>query len=340
MKKLFKWLFRIVLTLVILLVLAAVILPFVIDPNDYKQEIEGKIYDKIGRQVHLQGDIGWKVFPWLALTFNDVQVENEKGFKDKNMMDIKQVSARVKIMPLISKKIEIGKVNLQDAKFNLQISKKGNSNWQSILHKLESKADKVAQSKDKPSSSEINIEGVELNDIQVNYTDLQSNTRLNVTNLNLSVGKINKKDPVKVASKMHLAMPDSGLDVDLIADIKANNLLADAGIQVDIDNLSIVGKMNNKTTPVSVNLQKPGSIDLGKDTLSLPEILLAIGDVKITTNLSAKDFSKTNSQLAGTYQISAFDLNEFLEKMTGAYFVTNDTLSDFSSSGSWTMSGS
>ena len=340
MKKLLKWLFRIVLTLVILVVLAAVILPFVIDPNDYKEEIEGKIFDKIGRVVHLNGDIGLKVFPWLALTFNDVKVENEKGFKDKNMMDIKQVSARVKIMPLISKKVEIGQVSLNEAKFNLQISKKGHSNWQSILHKLETKAEKEVQSNDKSPSTEINIEGVELNDIQVNYTDLKTNTRINVSNFNLKVGKINKKDPVEVASKMHVSMPDSGLDIDLIADIKAKNLLADAGIQVDLDTLSIVGKMNNNATPINVTLQKPGRIDLGKDTLSLPEIMLAIGEVEIITNLAAKDFSKVNSHLSGTYKIKPFDLNEFLKKMTGAYFVTNDTFSDFSSSGSWAMSGS
>jgi len=30
-------------------------------------------------------------------------------------------------------------------------------------------------------------------------------------------------------------------------------------------------------------------------------------------------------------------LNEFLKKMTGAYFVTNDMFSDFSSSGQWVM---
>ncbi len=339
MKKLLKWLIRIVLTVVVLIVLAAVILPMVIDPNDYKQEIEGKIFDKIGRQVHLNGDIGWKVFPWLALTFNEVKVENEKGFKD-DMIAIKQVAARVKIMPLLSKNIEIGQVSLDDALFNLQINKNGRSNWQSIVNKLDSQTDGATGNEKNQAATAINIEGIELNNINLNYTDLKANTRVNISDFSLNTGTINKKDPVDVATDMHVVMPDSGLDVVAKATLEIKNLLSDAGIKINLNDLNINGKMNNNALPVSIEINQGGQIDLGTDSINIPQILMAIGEAKVITNLEAKNFSKNSSQMSGTYRISAFNLNEFLKKLTGAYFVTNDSFDDFSSSGSWSMAGS
>ena len=84
MKKLVKWILRTTIALVLLVVIAAFVLPLVIDPNDYKDTIQNKVKDQIGREIHLDGQIEWKVFPWLALTLNDVKLDNEKGVKGKS----------------------------------------------------------------------------------------------------------------------------------------------------------------------------------------------------------------------------------------------------------------
>ncbi len=336
MKKLVKWILRITIALVLLVVIVAFVLPMVIDPNDYKDTIANKVKDQIGREIHLDGQIQWKVFPWLALTLNDVKLDNEKGFKGKSLAEIQKLTARVKIMPLLSKNIEIGRVAVEDAQINLQISKKGNSNWQSILTNLEKGSNSDDSSNEGSSSGSLNIAGIDLKNINLNYTDLQSGTKAIVTQFNLTTGEISKTSPVQLDTSMHLKMPDSGLDVDIIADILASNLLSDTGIKADLNNFTIKGKLSTDSVmPLELSLQKPGTIDLATDRLHFPELMVALGEAKILTDVTGKNISKSSSQISGAYQLGAFDLNEFLKKMTGAYFVTNDMFSDFTSSGSW-----
>ncbi len=337
MKKLVKWILRITIALVLLVVIAAFVLPLVIDPNDYKDTIANKVKDQIGREIHLDGQIEWKVFPWLALTLNDVKLDNEKGFKGKSLAEIQKLTARVKIMPLLSKNIEIGRVALDGAQINLQITKKGNSNWQSILTNLNNGGSDDSTSSG-GSSGQLNIAGIDLKNINLNYTDLQTNTKAVVTQFNLATGEINKTSPVKLDASLHLNMPDTGLDVDINADVLAKNLLSDSGIIAELNDFVVKGKLSTGSVmPLEISLQKPGVIDLAKDTLNIPELLVALGDAHIATDVTGKNISKTTSQISGAYQVGAFDLNEFLKKMTGAYFVTNDTFSDFSSSGQWAM---
>jgi AsmA protein len=338
MKNLVKWILRITIALVLLVVIAAFVLPLVIDPNDYKDTIQNKVKDQIGREIHLDGQIQWKVFPWLALTLNDVKLDNEKGFKGKSLAEIQKLTARVKIMPLLSKNIEIGRVALEDAQINLQITKKGNSNWQSILTNLEKGNSSDGSSNEGSSSGSLNIAGIDLKNINLNYTDLQSGTKAVVSQFNLATGEITQTSPVQLDTSMRLNMPDTGLDVDISANVLATNLLSGTGIKAELKDFIIKGKMSNGSImPLEISLQKPGVIDLAKDTINIPELLIALGDAHIVTDVSGKNISKTSSQISGSYQISAFDLNEFLKKMTGAYFVTNDTFSDFSSSGQWAM---
>ncbi len=338
MKNLLKWAVRIIVGFVLLVIIAAFVLPMVIDPNDYKDSIEDKIYTTLNREAHLNGEIQWKVFPWLALTFNDVELENEKGFKGDTLAKINKLSAQVKILPLLSKNIEIGRVELEDAQFNLQITKKGNSNWQGILDHLNQEQPEN-KSTDQPSSGSINIAGVDLNNIKINYTDLQSKTKAVITQFNLTTGEISKDSAVELDASFHMSMPDDGLNVDVSTELLANNLLADnKDILVSINDFEINGKLNSQSQmPLEISITKPGVLDLGKDTLTVPALLIKLDDAKITTNVSGSNITKTNSKLVGNYQVDAFNLNIFLKKLTGAYFVTNDTFDEFGSSGKWQM---
>jgi len=330
----------IIITLVVLVIIAAFVLPLVIDPNDYKDSIENKIKQQIGRQAHLDGEIQWSVFPWIALTFNDVSIDNEKGFKGESLANIQQLSARVKLLPLLRKNIEVGHIIIDGAEINLQIAKNGNSNWQNILTHLKSDASVSSESNDENSSSSLNIAGVSLQNINLNYTDTQTNTKANISKLELNISKISANTPTNIDSSMHINMPDTGLDVDFSTEIMASNLLSDAGMQVEVNDFTITGKMSGKSSiPLKISLEQKGHIDFGKDTLSLQEIIVSVGDARISTNLTGKNITN-NIQLSGSYQLSAFDFNDFISNLTGSPIVSSDVLSDFSSTGSWSLVGS
>lgn len=339
MKKLLKWIFRIFIIALLMIITAAIVLPMVIDPNDHKVTIEEKIKANIGRNARLNGDIQWSVFPWLALTFNDVTLDNEKGFKGENIAQIQQLSARVKLLPLLTKKIQIGKVVIDDATFTIQIAKNGKSNYQSILNALDTDSNNPSSNTENPGSA-LNIEGINLNNINLNYTDAQSKTTANITQLNLTVGEINSTSSIDIETTMHLNMPESGMDVDINSEIVAHNFLSDIDSQLIINELNINGKLNKESNmPLDIGLKQTGTIQVSKDTLSFPKVLIAMGNAKISTNLSGKNISKTNSSISGSYSLVELDLNTFLTNLTGSPAVTTDVLSDFKSSGKWSLIG-
>lgn len=334
-----KWLIRIVVSLLILIVIAAVVLPMVIDPNDYKETIENKIQENIGRAAHLDGDIKWKVFPWLALSFNDVKIDNQKGFKGQSLAEVQSLSARVKLLPLLAKKIEVGEVILDDAEFNLQVSKRGHSNWQSILDHLQSDGSTTSSSQTS-SQSKLNIAGIQLKNITVNYSDLQANTQAKISQLSLTTSEISSVNPVEIQASLNMAISETGLNVDVSSHVMAQNILNDDGAFFNIEAFSIKGQLSSDSKlPIDVSLKESGVIDLSKDSLNLSSIAVTLGEAQLLTNLVGKNISQSNSTLGGSFKLSKMNLNEFLKKLTGAYFVTTDTFDDFQSSGSWSMQG-
>jgi len=332
-----KWLLKSLLAIIVLAVIAAIVLPFVLDPNDYKDDIELKVQEKISRPIHLNGEIKWSVFPWLALTFSDVIIENDKGFNDQSLAKIAELSARVKLLPLFKKEIQVGHIEINGADLQLQINKQGKSNWQGIIDSL-NKGQKDKQD-DAGTSKEIKIAGISLDGVNANYSDKQNNTSFELSQFELSTTAINSTEPVSIDTSLRLFMPESGLEVDIETDIIATNILSDKGILLDLNELSVSGKLNKDSTiPLNISLLQGGEIDLTKDSLNLLEIQIIAGDAKLTTNLLGSNLTKQIA-LSGSYQLKPFDLNSFVEELSGAPLTNSDVLSDFSSQGQWQLNG-
>ena len=107
MKKLMKWIMAIVAVVVVLLLVATLVLPMVVDPNDYKDEISAAVTKKTGRDLTIGGDIKWSVFPSIGLELSDVTLGNPNGFGEQPMLDIGEAGVSVKFLPLLKRQVEV-----------------------------------------------------------------------------------------------------------------------------------------------------------------------------------------------------------------------------------------
>jgi len=55
-------------TLLVLIVIAAIVLPKIFNPNDYREQITQLVKDKTGRDITIGGDLELSVFPWLGVS--------------------------------------------------------------------------------------------------------------------------------------------------------------------------------------------------------------------------------------------------------------------------------
>lgn len=120
-----------VVALVLVLALAAF---WLIDPNDYRDEIGERASAQLGREVQLAGPMSLKLFPWLAIETSDVGVGNPADFGESPpLARIGQATASLRVWPLLRGELEIGAVTLEDADLHLVSNRAGRSNLDGLF---------------------------------------------------------------------------------------------------------------------------------------------------------------------------------------------------------------
>lgn len=312
MKKLLKWIVGLFVTVLLLLVLAVFLLPIFFDPNDHKPEIQNTIEKQIGRSVQLNGDIGWSVFPWIAIELNDVVIDNDSGFKGDYLADIGTLSARVKLLPLLQKNIQVDTVTLKSPDINLQVAASGRSNWQSIIDHLAAEDGQSQSSTSETDAAVINIQGIKVSDGVLNYRDAAADTTLNLKQLNFSSSAISTEQPSDMSLSAQLSLAEVALTGGLNTDFTLNHLLSAAPMVIDVKKLSFIGDMDN--IPLSIESQEKGRLDSATDQLNLPQVVLKYANIELTTDIKGKQLSQ-QAQYSGSMKLKPFQLDALFEAL-------------------------
>ena len=91
--------------IIVLLVVIAAALPFLIDVNRFKPELEADLSTALGRKVQI-GNIGLSLFSG-SVKVDNVSIADDPAFGGAPFLQAKQLAAGVAIQPLIfSKKLE------------------------------------------------------------------------------------------------------------------------------------------------------------------------------------------------------------------------------------------
>ncbi len=132
MKGIIKW-GLIALGCLILLVAGAVMLiPRFVDIKQYKPEIEQLVSEQAGRPFSIGDDMDLSVFPWVGVKLSDLKLGNPKGFSALDMVTIKTFEVRLKVMPLLSKQIEVKTFLIDSPQIYLEKDKNGKGNWENL----------------------------------------------------------------------------------------------------------------------------------------------------------------------------------------------------------------
>jgi len=87
--------------LVVLVIAAAVAIPFFIPLDTYKGRIIALVKSETGRDLKIAGPVHFALFPSVALEANDVSLSNPPGAASPNMVQLKTLNVELKLFPLI-----------------------------------------------------------------------------------------------------------------------------------------------------------------------------------------------------------------------------------------------
>ena len=209
MGSLIKWLFGLILLVVVVIVAAVVILPMVIDPNDYKPQIVATAKEKLGRDVAIEQDLGLSVFPWLGIETGGVRIGNADGFKAASFAEIEKLGLKVKLLPLLSRKIEVDTLVLKGLRLNLEKDAKGRTNWDDLAgaggkDTGETKATEAGGEAGAPLA--LSVQGIQIEDANVTWDDRQAGQHYELDGVRLVTGALSPGATVPVDGSVNCSV--------------------------------------------------------------------------------------------------------------------------------------
>ncbi|WP_031552779.1 AsmA family protein [Parvularcula oceani] len=114
--------------LVVLIVAALLLVPVLVPKDALEARIERAATEALGRTVTIEGTPDIRLFP-TALSVDGLTVANAEGFDAPYFLRVGEADIGVKLLPLLSSRIEITRFVLQEPEINLEATPEGEANW-------------------------------------------------------------------------------------------------------------------------------------------------------------------------------------------------------------------
>ena len=118
-----------VLAFIVLLVIAAFVVPSLMDWNSYKPEISERVEALTGRQLSIDGDIEIALLPSPKLRISDARLSNLEGAKSADMARLQALDLQLALGPLLSGDFQVSSLELIDPVIELERLADGRGNW-------------------------------------------------------------------------------------------------------------------------------------------------------------------------------------------------------------------
>ena len=311
MKKLLKWLLALVGVVVVLLVVVTVVLPMVIDPNDYKEEISAAVSKKTGRNLTIEGDIEWSVFPSVGLELNDVTLGNPEEFGDQPMLDIGEAGISVKFLPLLKRQVEVGEVSMNDVSIYLSRKADGKNNWEDLTSRAGGEATSSGTGRRIDSFA---MSGIEITNARVTLDNVDQTTELKALDLKATNIKLGKPFGLKGGFTVALPQHEIAGDVDFGGRVQSS---AD-GKRFGINGLNLSFKGYQGSGEESLNLDATvntnADIDLSTNKATLSDFALRLYDLAVTGDLNVSSI-RTQPKFTGQLKVAEFNPKSFMSSL-------------------------
>ena len=285
--------FRIFITFigaVILLGLVSLIgLVVFVNPNDLKPQISQAVTKFTGRQLQLGGDIQWSIFPWLGLQLNDAKLTNSPGFGNNSFAQIKKLDIQVRLLPLLHKQLEIGKLQVNGLTLHLVKNAKGQVNWEGPLTSSQTSNNSENSRLDSLKPIGFIVTGLGIRNGHIIYNDQQKNKHIEITGLQLKSANlaINKSSPFDIQFNLNSNVPNINAAVKLQSDI----LLSADRNHLEFNHLNLNTFLRGPNYPkgeLPLSLKAHVNLDLNKQDIIIDELVASINQIKLNGQITGQ----------------------------------------------------
>ena len=301
------------LVAVVLLALLAVWL--LVNPNDYKPQIAAAVKRATGRELVLEGKLALSVFPWIALELGPASLGNPSGFPAQPFVSFKHASVRVKLLPLLAKRLEIGKVELDGLDLKLLKNASGKGNWEGF-GRSEGAAPAPAPGTSGGRIPE--VAGFKITNARVSYEDLV------LENLALETGSLGGRGTAPVSLHVDAQRGAAGEKASLDVHFELRADTAAEHYSLGALTLTSAVSLTGNPQPVRFSVSAPAvDLDLKAETVSAPALKVNAGGAMLSASLQGTKITDAMN-LKGTVKLEPVALREVLPPLGIALPKTRD----------------
>lgn len=193
----------------VLLIGAALAVPFLIPKSVYRAQVERAAGEALQRKVTLDGDVRLSLFPRIAASIGGMKVANPEGFEGAYMIEAGELRGAVKWAPLLfGQRVEVHELAFIDASVSLQKKADGTTNW--VLKDTDPS---------EPGTEEGGFNGaveqLRLENASLTYQDAQAGARYELRELDLTAAMTALDEPFKLDAEGFFQGQQFSIDANL-----------------------------------------------------------------------------------------------------------------------------
>ncbi len=316
----FKIILSALAAIVLLLVSAIGILPFIINPNDFKPEITAAVKDKTGRELVLDGDLKLSLLPWIGISTGKLSLSNAPGFQDRPFATLEESDIKVRLLPLLSKKLEVSRIVLKGLTLNLAKNRQGIGNWDDLTGKTAAPAAVAGKQDEQPAPTAtpmtFTVDGMTIDNARINWDDLKAEKHIEIKDLNLNTDKFTFDEPVEITASLTALKQGSKstqtikLNTELSVNEKLDTFaLHQSNLQLTSSGENVPGKsITAALTAADV------ALDMNQQTAKINGLKLISGDVALAAEITGTSI-KDKPSFQGPVTVAPFSPAKVMQQL-------------------------
>lgn len=300
----------VVLIVLLIILLVAGLLSFIlfgIDPNDYKPQVESAARNQ-GIELQVQGDLGWSLFPKLALNVGSVQLSSETY----QILPSTLESVRLDLawLPLFKKQVVIDALTVAGADIHLKNAEQAAAVAAAPVATADVTSDQSSQ------AFSLAVHKLELSDSKFSIHNADQTTTV-VDDINMSSQDLNSTgDTFPIKLSFQYALTDKPAQIALDGDLSytgETQLLNIPELRIEISNVL------EETIKADINAM----VDTTKDEAELHQLTVSAGGINLGLKLKISQLT-AEPHFSGQVHIDSDSLKSDLSKLLGSPVVTGN----------------
>ncbi|MEE4296968.1 MAG: AsmA family protein, partial [Wenzhouxiangella sp.] len=104
------------------------------DEERLKRLLAAHVQNQLGRELHIEGSVSLSLFPRLEIRASDVRLSGADAFNEIDLLTSDQLSASIKLTPLLRGRVEAENLAVEGANLNLLFDESGQHSLAGIVH--------------------------------------------------------------------------------------------------------------------------------------------------------------------------------------------------------------